>query len=237
MKNEFIPTVNVQRFNALCEELEAPASLVGPSMAMVTGAAGRGKTEAAKHYSVHNNAVYVPPLKHRTPASLMRDIVFELRGLRPNRMETCLQITRDEMIKERRLVIIDEADELPLSILNMVRNINEYCGCPILMIGEDKLKGKIGSESRLVDRIRRRMEFAPVSQPDIAFFFKKNVGLISHETCAAIHRYANGTWRRVLKFTAAADRAMTASGTRDVSLQMAKEIIQELEKDDPKKRA
>ena len=52
MKNEFIRTVNVEKFYEICKELSDPMSMVGPSMAMVMGQAGRGKTEAAIHFAV-----------------------------------------------------------------------------------------------------------------------------------------------------------------------------------------
>ena len=46
MNNEFITTENVIRFDGICQELEDPISRIGPSLAMVTSPAGRGKTEA-----------------------------------------------------------------------------------------------------------------------------------------------------------------------------------------------
>ena len=108
MKNEFIETVNVNKFNKICDELEDTASLIGPSLAMVTGPAGRGKTEAAKHRAIHSGAVYIPPLNTRTPAMVLREIAFELGKLRPTRSETCLAIINEEMSKERRIIFIDQ---------------------------------------------------------------------------------------------------------------------------------
>ena len=76
MRNEFIETANVNKFNQICQELGDPASLVGPSLAMVTGPAGRGKSEAAKHFAVHHGAVYIPPLNIRTPPMVLREVVL-----------------------------------------------------------------------------------------------------------------------------------------------------------------
>jgi|GEM_PF-4209609 len=44
MRNEFIETANVTKFNQVCAEVEDSTSLVGPSLVMITGPAGRGKT-------------------------------------------------------------------------------------------------------------------------------------------------------------------------------------------------
>ena len=236
MKNEFIETANVTRFNGICMELEDPGSLIGPSMAMATGAPGRGKTEASRQYAIHNRTVYVPPFLKRTAVMLLKDIAFELRGVRPNRTEPCLSIIREEMAKERRLVIIDEADNLPMPLLEMLRNLNELCACPILLVGEEKLKGKLASEPRLLDRVRRSMEFGPVLQQDVSFFFKRAFGLqIEKDVCVTIHRYGKGTWRRVLKFAIAAERTMTASGVDGISLELAEMVIKDLKKDEAEK--
>lgn len=234
MEQAFVPTINVMKFNDICKELEDPSSSFGPSMAMVSGAPGRGKTEAAKQYAVNSQAIYIPPFLKRTAVMLLKDISFELRGVRPNRTEGCMNIIRDEMDRERRLIIIDEADNLPLPLLEMLRNINELCACPVVLVGEEKLKRKIASEPRLLDRVRSSMEFIPVAQTDIAYFFKRTFGglTLEKDVCAAIHRYSKGTWRRALKFAIAAERAMKASDTTEISKDLAELVIKELRKDE-----
>jgi len=225
MRNEFIETANVNKFNQICQELEDPASLVGPSLAMVTGPAGRGKSEAAKHFAVHNGAVYIPPLNTRTPAMVLREIVFELAKVRPIRTESCLTIIGEEMAKERRLIIIDEADLLPMQILEMLRNLNERFACPVMLIGEDDLKGKVESRRRLSSRIRRRLEFSPVTQSDIGFFFKRCLDLrLTPEMTALIQKYGRGDWRPVLTAALAIERAIKASNLTECSLELVKDV-------------
>lgn len=224
MKNEFINTDNVTSFFHLCEDLEDPSSLIGPSLAMVSGPAGRGKSEAAKHYSAKKSAIYIPPLNTRTPTMLLREIAFELCKVRPTRSEECLAVISGEMMKERRLTIIDEADLLPMQILEMLRNLNEMYSFPILLIGEDKLAGKIGSRRRLSSRIRRKLEFEPVTQPDVINFFKKAMGVkLSSDACEVIHRMSGGDWRPILVKALAIERAMKASNLTEVTVELAKE--------------
>jgi DNA transposition AAA+ family ATPase len=226
MKNEFIDTINVNKFQKICQELEDTSSLIGPSLGMVTGPAGRGKTEAARHYAVHSSAVYIPPLNTRTPAMLLREIAFELGKIRPLRSETCLGIIGEEMAKERRLIIVDEADLLAMQILEMLRNINERYDCPILFIGEEDLKGKIESRRRLSSRIRRRMEFAPVTQQDIAYFFKRCLDLkIPADATALIQKHCRGDWRPVLTAAIGIERAMKASEAAEITTEMVKDVI------------
>jgi len=226
MRNEFIETANVTKFRKICDELADPGSLVGPSLAMITGPAGRGKSEAAKHYAVQSDAVYIPPLNTRTPAMVLREIAFELATMRPARSETCLSIIGEEMAKERRIVFIDEADLLPMPILEMLRNVNERYACPIVLIGEDELKGKIATRRRLSSRIRRRMEFTPVMPQDIAFFFRRCLDVkAAPDVVALIHRHSAGDWRPVLTAALAVERAMRASEMSEPTPELVRDVI------------
>ena len=226
MKNEFIETINVSKFEKICRELESTTSLVGPSLAMVTGPAGRGKTEAAKHYVIGGSACYIPPMNIRTPAMLLREISFELGGVRPRRSEDCLAVIAEEMKKERRLIIIDEADLLAMAILEMLRNVNERYACPIMLIGEENLKGKVESRRRLGSRVRRRMEFAPISAQDIAFYFKRCLNLkLSADALAETHKYSRGDWRPVLTIAIGTERAMKASNLKEANVELINGII------------
>lgn len=226
MKNEFIQTSNISKFNDICAELEDPQSLIGPSLAMVTGPAGRGKSEAAKQYASRGTAIYLPPLNIRSAPMLLREITFELCKVRPGRSETCLRIIGDEMSKDRRLIIVDEADLLHMQILEMLRNLNERYSCPVLLIGEDGMKNRIDSRTRLKSRIRMRMEFSPLTQPDIVLFLRKALDIKpAPEVVTALHKHSNGDWRPVLTATIAIARAMRASGLTEVSIDLVKDIV------------
>lgn len=226
MKQEFIRTGNTKKFEEMCQEMTATESLIGPSLAMVTGPAGRGKTEAAKHYAVNSDAIYIPPMNIRSPAMVLREISFELAGMRPARTDACLNIIGDEMSKNRRLIMIDEADLLEMKCLEMLRNVNERFACPILLIGEEELKGKIGSRRRLSSRMRRRTEFGPISREDITFFFHSSLGVkASADVTSAIHKHANGDWRPVLTTAIALERSMKASGINNITVEMVHDAI------------
>lgn len=226
MKNEFIETININKFQKMCQELEDPTALIGPSLAMVTAPAGRGKTEAAKHFAVSGNAVYIPPMNIRSAPMVLREIAFELGGVRPMRSDACLAIIGEEMAKERRLIFIDEADLLQMAILEMLRNLNERYACPIVLIGEEGLKGKVESRRRLGSRIRRRLEFAPISTQDIGYFFKKCVDLKpSPDVLAALHKHCRGDWRPVLTAAIGIERAMKASGHKELTMEMVEDVI------------
>jgi hypothetical protein len=221
MRQEFIKTGNTKQFDELCAEMTSPESRIGPSLAMVTGPAGRGKTEAAKQYAVNSDAIYLPPMNIRSPAMVLREIAFELEGLRPTRSDACLSAIGEAMSRKRRLIMVDEADLLDMKCLEMLRNVNERFACPIMLIGEEELKGRIGSRRRLVSRVRRRMEFGAISREDIAFFFHTSLGVkAGAEVTTAIQRHANGDWRPVLTVAIALERAMKTNNITDITVEM-----------------
>jgi DNA transposition AAA+ family ATPase len=232
MKAIFLDTNNVQAFNAICVELESEESLVGPSLAMVTSPAGRGKTEACRHYAAQSQAVYLAPMNVRSPLMLLREITFELNTSRPGRIELCLQVIAEEMGRERRLVIIDEADLLPMPVLEMIRNLNDRYGCPILLIGEDDLKGRLASRRRLASRIRRRMQFEPIQTSDVSLFFRKSLETaLSSEATSMIRRYSQGDWRPVVTLAADIERAMIASGLKTATDELVHTTIESRDHD------
>jgi hypothetical protein len=226
MKQVFVDTDNVVRGSEVCAELESTDSLIGPSLAMLTGATGRGKSEFARHYATHSRAVYLPPMNIRTPAAVLREITFELCSIRPGRSDKCLEIIGEEMDKERRLIIVDEADLLQIGILEMLRNVNERYACPVLLVGEDALRNKISQRRRIVNRIRRRVEFGPVTQADIVLYFRKSLEIfIPPGGGASIQAYSGGSWMRVLQVAAGVERAMRASNAGEASLELITRII------------
>ena len=212
MNNGFINTENVTRAPELCDEVAGPDGLIGPSLAMITGDAGRGKTEWARHFATNSNAVYLPPLNIRTPTMLLREIAFEVGEVRPARSETCLEVISERLGRDRCLIIIDEADLLDMRVLEMLRNLNERLACPVLLIGEDKLKTKVRSRRRISSRIRRHIAFGPVDQSDVALFFRKALEMnIGPAETATIVVYAGGDWRDVLSVAIALERAVNAT--------------------------
>lgn len=230
MRNEFIKTENVLKFEDVCADLESRESLIGPSLAMVTGPAGRGKSEAAKRYATQSDAVYIPPVAVRTPLMLLQDICFEFSAIKPGRTSACLTLIEEEQRRKRRLIIIDEADLVEMRSLELLRNLNELTGGPILLIGEDDLKRKLGNRPRLSSRIRRKLTFAPISAADVALFYKRSLNQdLSAEVVQRLHKAAGGDWRPVLTIALTIERMMQASGLNDVALELAEQAVAEVQ--------
>jgi len=230
LKNTFLISENVLTFKGINDELRDPASLNGSSCAQVTAPAGAGKSETAKWIAVNSNDIYIPPMNQRTPLMLLREIEFELVKEKHYRIETCLDVIGQEMGRERRVIMLDEADLLKFSILEMCRNINERYGCPFVFIGENGLAGKLARERRMTSRLRRKMTFDPVSQADISLYFENALGLsLPPSDVALVQRHSKGDWRPVLTLAVSIDRAIFASGLKEIPKGLVGQIINEQE--------
>ncbi|WP_319758131.1 AAA family ATPase [uncultured Sphaerochaeta sp.] len=175
----FITTQNVIAIDTLAKDLLDPTTTLNASIGVVMGHAGYGKTTAIQHFcSINERAIYVLYVEGYTLNMLMQQIVHEFNAV-PNRtfaknMETIKTAT----CVYRRLIVIDEADRLPIKYLESLRGLNEVCGVPIMLVGEHTLATKMTSLPRLESRVRSKpVIFSPLSPFDVGVFYKDAVGI------------------------------------------------------------
>lgn len=176
---KFVRTNNVMALDALAADLLNPRSTLNASIGICTGKAGYGKTTTIRHFCASNDrATYMLYMDGYTIAGLMRDVLRSMTGETKRAFVDIKDSIRDASAVYRRLMVIDEADRMPVRLLEALRGMNEYCGLPILLIGEPALLTKIHTEPRLESRMRKpRVEFAPLSCVDIALYWKEAIGL------------------------------------------------------------
>ena len=176
---KFVRTNNVMALDALAADLLNPRSTLNASIGICTGKAGYGKTTTIRHFCANNDrATYMLYMDGYSIAGLMRDVLRSMTGETKRAFVEIKDAIRDASAVYRRLMVIDEADRMPVRLLEALRGMNEYCGLPILLIGEPALLTKIHTEPRLESRMRKpRVEFAPLSCVDIALYWKEAIGL------------------------------------------------------------
>lgn len=212
MKDAFIETQNYQRFQSLVGDLLS--STHGVEIAAVTGRAGRGKSSAAeKLFATNPHTVYVLYKEDDSYGDLLREITFRLGGARPRIKQYCFEIINSELQKHRRLIMVDEADRMPMKCLNGLRNIHDITKAPILLIGEDILRSKLANEQRMISRVRDILPFEPVGQPDVVVFYRKNMDMaLTPEHAAKLLRHSQGDFRAVMTDAVYLERIMRTSG-------------------------
>jgi DNA transposition AAA+ family ATPase len=225
MKDVFIPTQNFQKFEGLCGELLG--SGVGIEMAAVIGRAGRGKSTAAERLVTNTpQAVYVRFEERFSHVGLIREIAFAVAGFRPRSTDGCVDHIKEEFSRERKVIIVDEADRMSMKHLNTMRDFHDVCRVPVVLIGEESLHNHLQRERRLESRVREEMTFEPISQSDVAIFYRKALDqALKPEASSQFHLHAQGDWRAVLKDALKAERYMKASGLREITDAVVKEVV------------
>jgi DNA transposition AAA+ family ATPase len=227
MKDFFLPTQNFQRLSELCSELIS--SPLGIEMAAVIGPPGRGKTTAVERIVVTMpQAAYVYFEERFSPVGLIREIAFAVAGVRPSTTQSCIDAIRDELSRKRKIIIVDEADQMSIKHLNQLRAFHDLHKSPILLVGVADLQRKLVRDPRLKSRVRMTLSFEPVSQADIVVFYRKALDLaVTPSHSAKLLKHAKGDFRYLIVDAARVERFMKASGLREITDDVIDMVVKE----------
>jgi DNA transposition AAA+ family ATPase len=225
--NVVVTTKSVDAFVTLADDLIDPEGSISSSLGMVIGTAERGKTHTARWYvNKKPEACYVLYIEGTSRTALLRDICEALAGIRPSNFGNCLAVINEACRQQRRLIIIDEADKLPVPFLELMRGINERCAVPILLSGEEGLKTKIDRVPRLRSRIRKPVVlYEQVNAVDVAAFYATACGIeIDRYTAETLTSRCRGAWRSLVNDALALARMGRASGITTVTPEMREKL-------------
>jgi DNA transposition AAA+ family ATPase len=228
--NKFIPTENTMQLDELANDLLDPATTLNASIGLVYGHAGYGKTTAVKHYcATADQAVYLLYITGDTLPALVRQITKALGGQGMHSFEMNKEYIRTATCVYRKLLVVDEADRIPLRSLEALRGLNEYCELPMILVGENALLGKMSALPRLESRIRNRpIEFRPMSEVDVQMFYYHAVGLdLAHNHAAVVRllRISHGDFRIFVNDAHRLVGIMNSNGLSEIT----KEVIDAVE--------
>ena len=225
--NILVLTKSVRYFQALADDLSDPASTMSSSIGMVIGTAERGKTHSAKWYCEQNSdARYVLFIDGSSRVQLLRDVCEAVANTRPYSFNHCIQTLVETCRYNRHLVIIDEADKLPVPFLEMIRGVNEKCSLPFLLVGEEELKHKTDRVARLRSRIRQPIVvFDKASSLDVAAYYHEAAGIdITQEQAQRLVEHAKFGFRSIVNDSIAISKMARASGLSEITPQMLRQL-------------
>ena len=135
-----------------------------------------------------------------TANSLLREIADKLGNGRLINFETCLNAIENSTKTTRYLIIIDEADLMPLKDLETLRGLNERCKCPLILCGEENLLNKILPVKRFKSRIREIITFQGVDITDIIVYYEQAVKIkVEKDVAQLLLTRSEGDFRSVLQ--------------------------------------
>lgn len=220
----FIATRNVRNFEAAMEGLEMAHG--EGRLGLVYGRAGRGKTRTSQWWAAREGAVYVRVATVWTELDFLAALCRELGVLQPPRRRgACYAALLDALSVEPRALILDELEKMPSRWLDIVRDVSDVTGCPVVLVGEEELASVVRGNRRVWSRIYQQVVFGPITAADVVLYAREAAGLtVSPEAAAEMHRRSGGDFRLVRRDVVALAQLAEAERTADVTEKMVRSI-------------
>lgn len=158
------------------------AALADRIMAVIIGDTGTSKTTSIKRFIQNNNCIYIHANRtYRWPIEYLRKIHMNKNFVGKDGMGTMNQLVIDiihELQGKNVVIIVDQADYLNMSAIDIFRTINEDAGVGVVFVGLpsflSKLRGNQPEVRQVRDRLKVRLELKRFSEKDAANILDKN---------------------------------------------------------------
>lgn len=170
--NTLAPIRNVLEFRTMLQRLDNRAPGL-PGMGCFYGPAGFGKSMAAIYSANMTRACLVQCESTWTVKTLCQVILEEL-GIKPARTtpEMSRQI-QQALAVDNIPLIVDEADFLVTKkSVEILRDIYEKSGVPVVLVGEEALPSKLRRWERIHSRMLERVAAQPLDDEDFTHLMK-----------------------------------------------------------------
>lgn len=223
----FVKTKNVRNFEVM---MDALALSDGEGcFGLVYSQAGRGKTRTSQWYAAHKNCVYLRVLTIWRSGELdyLRTFCKALNILSPpGRKGPAFAAIVDELMSDPRPIFLDEIEKMPQVFLDLVRDVADSAGIPIILIGEEELVPFMKRNRRVWSRTFQQLEFKPIEIADIIMYSTESAGLkLSIPVAQMMHQASGGDFRLVKRDLLGIAQAAMANQTKTVTEKMAKIVI------------
>ena len=229
MKPVFITTENVIAFLKMAElVVENP----DPSFGVVIGSAGLGKTECAKWYAIQNNGVYVLQDPTWTPRAMLSEISREYGGTGKGNSNSLLVELCQMALDVRKVIIIDEIDQVPWKLVKIARSLVDKAGLPVILIGEPIFAVKLAKEKRFWSRcLNQVVEFGAITPVDIACFASQACDIsLMHDAAVYLFEKSRGDFRIIRQHMRVIERGARVNRIQEVDSKFIKAALKSRKK-------
>ncbi len=194
---------NVASFMVMTERLLNRAGHL-PGFAVCHGPSGYGKSWSSIYTQNKTRAIRVEVGESWSRGTLLRAILREYGEVLKGRLtiadmaERCIAAMGDD---SQRPLIVDEADKcVDKGFIDLVRELQEASGAPVILIGEEKLPAKLLTAERVHNRVLAWFPAQPCDLDDTRLLARAFVpGLtIKDELLEAIRGQSGGRARRIV---------------------------------------
>jgi DNA transposition AAA+ family ATPase len=191
-------------------------------------AAGLGKTESVREYARQNSdVILIEADPGYTAKFLFSEIRDEVGGTSRTSLHDIFVDCCQRLKGSGRLLIVDEAEQLPYKALEMLRRLHDKTGIGILLTGMPKLlanlRGHRGEYAQLYSRIGLGIKLKPMTDGDASLIVDKLLPGSSEATKKSLCKEAAGNTRRLFKIITRSKRVaqVNNSGITDEVVRVA----------------
>lgn len=223
MHKLFVKTRNVKNFIGLMNNLIDKSNEV-PKMGLIYGDPGLGKTQTAVWWATNNDAVYVRAQNKMTCRWLLEKIVYELGESPSRKMADLIEQCITHLRLKPQIIIIDEVDYLinRHRIVETLRDLHDLTGVPIVLIGMQEAKTKLGKYRHLYDRISEIIEFKPFSKDDMDVIVEELSEIKITDEAKEIFFEKTNRFRQVIKGISLLENLAKTNGLNKIDVKQVK---------------
>lgn len=223
MHKLFVKTRNVKNFIGLMNNLIDKSNEV-PKMGLIYGDPGLGKTQTAVWWATKNDAVYVRAQNKMTCRWLLEKIVYELGESPSRKMADLIEQCITHLRLKPQIIIIDEVDYLinRHRIVETLRDLHDLTGVPIVLIGMQEAKTKLGKYRHLYDRISEIIEFKPFSKDDLDVIVEELSEIKITDEAKEIFFEKTNRFRQVIKGISLLENLAKTNGLNKIDVKQVK---------------
>lgn len=191
----------------------------GGEIVVIYGQAGLGKTQAVKNYCEKHGAILIEANPSFTALVLMKKLAASVKLPTSGTLNDLFEETAYRLGGSERLIVVDEAENLPLRALEIVRRLHDETGCGLVLSGMPRLvanlRGKHGELVQLHSRVAGALNLGD-SLPDAELeqIARATLPEADDETIAELVKHSNGNTRRMSKLMRGSVRVANKNGIR-----------------------
>lgn len=223
----FVKTKNVRNFEVMMDGLALNEG--EGCFGMVYSRAGRGKTRTSQWYAAHHGCLYLRILTIWRTGELdfLKSLCKALEILSiPGRKGPAFAAVVDKLMADRRPIFLDEIEKMPQVFLDLVRDIADSAGIPIVLIGEEELVSYMEQNRRVWSRTFQQLEFKPIEIADIIMYSSDSAGLkLSIPVASILNKASGGDFRLVKRALLGLAQTANANQTKNVTEKMANIVV------------
>lgn len=211
----FVSTKTTRRISEVMRDAHEAGDTV-----VIYGQAGLGKTQAVKNYCEKNPAaILIEANPSFTALVLMRKLAAAAKVSTVGSLNDLFESVSDRLRDSGRLIVVDEAENLPLRALEIIRRLHDDTGCGLVLSGMPRLvanlRGKHGELVQLYSRVSVALNLGD-SMPDeeLEEIARAAMPEADDETIAELVKQSNGNTRRMSKLMRGAVRTANKNGIK-----------------------